>query len=68
MTREDLEKYGGTITPMEMYDALGAAQAFFNGTDIIPKIMPTLNCLKYVVQRDLDLTDELMERYRNMSE
>lgn len=65
MTKIDLENYGGNITPLEMYDALSEAQAYFNGTDIIPKIMPTLNCLKYVVERDLDLTEQLMERYKN---
>ena len=65
MTREDLENYGGSITPLEMYDALGAAQAYFNGTDIIPKIIPTLNCLKQVVKEEFGLTEQLMERYKN---
>lgn len=66
MTREDLKNYGADITPMEMYDALTEAQAYFNGTDKIPNIMPTLNCLKYVVKRELDLDAQLMERYKDM--
>lgn len=65
MTSEDLKNYGGNITPMEMYDALSAAQAYFNGKNIIPNIMPTLNCLRYVVERDLDLEEQLKARYKN---
>ena len=64
MTRDDLKNYGADITPIEMYDALGEAQAYFNGTDIIPKIMPTLNCLKQVVKQEFSLEEQLKDRYK----
>jgi hypothetical protein len=63
MTNTDLQQFGGNITPMEMYDALSAAQAYFNNTNKIPNIMPTLNFLRYVVKRDFDLEEQLKDRY-----
>ena len=68
MTDKDLQQFGGDITPLEMYDALLAAQAFFNNTNEIPNIMPTLNFLRYVVKRDFDLEEQLKDRYNRSNQ
>lgn len=67
MTSDDLKNYGGNITPMEMYDALWGASAYFTntGTHDIPKIMQTLNCLRQVVKDDFNIDEQLKDRYKN---
>ena len=64
MTHEDLDKFGGGITPIELYDALWGASAYFTntGTHDIPKIHQALNCLRQVVKDEFNLDEQLKDR------
>lgn len=70
MTRADLEKYGGNITPVELRDAIGTLRAFITKEEIdkIPKVMQALNCLYAVIYDDFkdEIDEALKERYKDI--
>lgn len=65
MTKADLDNYGNSITPMEMYDALCGIRTVMTKEEVpnVPNAMKALNCLIQVVKQEFSLEEQLKDRY-----